>query len=93
MVGTGLKKLAKEHGMSVDKGVAYGSLRGYGATLSEGAGYKLIQIATLFKEPQGQFSLETELNSKNLMKEYRVQQVVFLEKGIQVIFHDNPGTI
>ncbi len=93
MIGAGLKKLAKEQGMKMDKGVAYGSLRGYAATLSEGAGYKLLQIATIFEDPQSQFHLETVLNSKNLMKEFRVKQVIFIEKGMCILFHDNPGTM
>ena len=36
MIGSGLKKLASENGMKVARGVAYGALRGYAATLSEG---------------------------------------------------------
>ena len=35
MIGSGLKKLAQDYGMNVDKGVAYGSLGGYCATLFE----------------------------------------------------------
>lgn len=93
MVGTGLKKLAKENNMNVDKGVAYGSLHGYAVTLSEGSGYKLLQIATVFDEPQSKFNLETILNGKNLMKEFRVQNVVFSEKAIVILFYDNPGTM
>ena len=41
LIGSGLKKLAKEYGMTVS-GVAYGSLGGFAATLSEGAGFKRI---------------------------------------------------
>ena len=50
MVGNGLKKLAKENGMNVDKGVAYGSLRGFTATMSEGSGYKQIVFVTSFAD-------------------------------------------
>ena len=39
MIGSGLKKLANENGMKVAHGVAYGSLRSYAATLSEGTLY------------------------------------------------------
>ena len=38
MIGSGLKKLAQENGMTVSNGVAYGSLQGYAATLSQGRG-------------------------------------------------------
>ena len=38
MVGSGLKKLANEYGMTVSNGIAYGSLGGYAATMDEGSG-------------------------------------------------------
>ena len=93
MVGTGLKKLAKENGMRVDKGVAYGDFKGYATTFYEGAGYKRMIVATTFEDPQGQFHLETLLNGKNLMKEFRLQEVVFSPKCILFHFYDNPGTM
>jgi len=93
MVGTGLKKLAAEYGMKVDKGVAYGDFKGYAATFYEGAGYKRVILTTAFKDPQAQFQLETVLNGKNLMKEYRLQETVFSETSILFHFYDNPGTM
>lgn len=51
MIGSGLKKYALEHGMKVSNGVAYGSLRGFAATLSEGSGYKQIMVTTKFSDP------------------------------------------
>ena len=50
MIGSGLKKLAKENGMTIAKGIAYGSLRGYAASLSEGAGWKQIVFATAIND-------------------------------------------
>ena len=50
MIGSGLKKLAKENGMKIDSGVAYGSLGGFAATLSEGAGWKQIVFSTRFMD-------------------------------------------
>ena len=50
MIGSVYKKFAKENGLKVAKGVAYGSLRGYASTLSEGIGYKQIQIVTIFPD-------------------------------------------
>lgn len=32
MIGSGLRKLAKENGMRMDHGIAYGNLRGYAAS-------------------------------------------------------------
>ena len=50
MIGSGLKKLAKEQGMSVAQGVAFGTLRGYAATLSEGMGFKTVAVTTRLEE-------------------------------------------
>lgn len=93
MIGSGLKKLARDHGMNVDKGVAYGSLGGFSATLSEGAGYKQITFATAIADSVKQMELQTILNGRNLQKEFRVTSLTFAPKNIQVIFHDNPGTM
>jgi len=93
MIGSGLKKLAAEHGMTVAQGVAYGTLRGYCTTLSEGAGYKQIAIATCFPEQEKQDELMGYVNRHNVTKEYRVQNIGFAPNGIVIIFHDNPGTM
>ena len=50
MIGSGLKKLARENGMSIASGVAYGDFRGYAATFSEGSGYKLLAVTTKFPD-------------------------------------------
>ena len=93
MIGSGLKKLAKENGMNVASGVAYGSLRGYAATLSEGSGYKQIVISTKFADPAKPQELQAMINQKNISREYRVQNLLFTASGIQIIFTDNPGTV
>ncbi len=93
MIGSGLKKLAQEHGMKVAKGVAYGSFRGYGATFSEGKGYKQIVLTTKFPEPEKQNALQAKLNGRNISKELRVRSLSFAPDGICVVFNDNPGTM
>lgn len=93
MIGSGLKKLAAEHGMQVAHGVAYGSLKGYAVTLSEGSGYKQIVITTKFTDPEKPTELQTVLNQKNIAREYRVQNLTFTPDGILIIFTDNPGTM
>ena len=40
MIGSAYKKYAKEKGLMVSGGVAYGSLGGYAVTLCEGGGVK-----------------------------------------------------
>lgn len=93
MVGSGLKKFATENGLTVDKGVAYGSLRGFAATLSEGSGYKQIVFATSFADPGNRSRLSDLVSSKNLKKEYSVQSVNIDAHRIQVLFRDSAGTM
>ena len=93
MIGSGLKKLAQEYGMSVDKGVAYGSLGGYCATMSEGSGYKQITFTTTVRDAVKLTQLQTALNGRDLQKEFRVVGLNLAPKNIQVVFHDNPGTM
>lgn len=93
MVGSAFKKLAAENGMKVAKGVAYGSLRGFAATLSEGSGYKQIVFTTKFTDPAGKGKLLDLINSMDLKKEYRVLQLNLAPDAVQVVFHDTVGTM
>lgn len=93
MIGSALKKLAKENSMKVAKGVAYGSLRGYAATLSEGAGWKQIVFTTTFTDPAKRTELMDLVSSTDVKKLYRVQNLGIGPRSVQVIFHDNPGTM
>lgn len=93
MIGSGLKKLAKQHGMTVSDGVAYGALMGYATTLSEGAGYKSLCIATKFTEAGQQDALLAAANAADISKTYRVQDLAASPANLQIVFHDNPGTM
>lgn len=93
MIGSALKKMARENGMTVQGGVAYGSLRGFAATLSEGSGYKKIDFAVNFPDPAGRVALMDLMGGMNLRKEYRVIQLGNNAKCIQVTFHDTIGTM
>lgn len=93
MIGSGLKKLAKENGLRVFNGVAYGSLRGYAATLSEGSGFKQIVISTKFSDPAKLQELQAKLNGVNITREYRVQNLSFGPNTIQIVFGDTVGTM
>lgn len=93
MIGSGLKKLAKENGMKVAHGVAYGALRGYAATLSEGSGYKQIVLTTKFADPVKQQQLQERLNGRNIQRELRVLRLTFSPNGVCIVFQDNPGTM
>ena len=93
MIGSTYKKFAADYGMQVDKGVAYGSLGGFAATLSEGRGWKQIVFTTTIADPVKAMELQTKLNGLNLGKEYRITDLKVAPKTIQVVFHDNPGTM
>lgn len=93
MIGSGLKKYARENNMTVANGVAYGDLHGYAATLQEGSGYKMVVISGRFQRPEGMEELICRLSGLDLMKEFRVRDYQLAEDGIVIIFHDNPGTM
>ena len=91
MIASTYKKLAADYGMQVDKGVAYGSLGGFAATLSEGSGWKQIVFVTTIADPVKAMELQTKLNGVDLNKEYRIAELKIAPKTIQVLFRDNPG--
>lgn len=93
MIGSGLKKLANENGMTIAKGIAFGSLRGYAASLSEGAGWKQITFATAIADAQKKTAFMDAVGAVDVAKLYRVQKLGITPKAIQVIFLDNPGTM
>lgn len=93
MIGSALKKLAARHNLTVSKGVAYGNMLNYATTLSEGQGYKLIQITTTFPEEQKVTELLNKLNEQNLEKDYRVTDLQIHKDGVIIVFRDKPGTM
>lgn len=93
MIANGLKKLAQEHNMKIASGVAYGSLGGFAATLFEGSGWKQVVFATRFPDAVKKTEFMDAVHQVNLQKQYRVQNLGVGPRSIQVIFHDNPGTM
>lgn len=93
MIGYGLKKLAQQHGMTVASGVAYGSLMGFATTLSEGVGYKRIDISTQFTEPGQQEQLMSVVHMTDVKREYALQNLGISAKNISILFNDTVGTM
>lgn len=93
MIGSGLKKLAQENNMKLDRGVAYGSLQGYAATMFEGSGWKSICFSTTFADPAQKNLLINTVFASNLQKTYRVQNITFPDNGVHVVFADTIGTM
>lgn len=93
MIGSGLKKLAAENNMRVSNGVAYGSLRGYAATLSEGAGWKRVSFSVAFPDLAQRGLFIEAVNAVDKEKLYRVRQFNISPQSITADFLDNPGTM
>lgn len=93
MIGSGLKKYAKEFGMKVDSGVAYGVMNGYAVTLQEGSGYKQVAISTRFADMDQQRAFEQQVNEANVASKYRVQRLAVTPNCIIVVFTDSMGTM
>lgn len=93
MIGSGLKKLAAEYGMTVAHGMAYGTLKGYYVSMDEGAGWKRVTFATKFPDVTKKGEFLALVNSRNLQKEFRVQRLEAPDQAIVVQFLDNPGTM
>lgn len=93
MIGSGLKKLATEHGMKVAQGVAYGVYEGFAVTMYEGGGWKAVAFATRITDGNKLLEMEKQVNARDLKKEFRVLRLERNEKNIMVVFHDTIGTM
>ena len=91
MIGSALKKFAQQNGLTMDKGVAYGSLSGIAVTLSEGSGWKQIVFSTRFADPARRTVVSDALAARDLKKEFRVTKYDVNSKRIQVMFQDKRG--
>lgn len=94
MISPGLKKAAKEIGLTVDSKIAYGEYRGYVVTMSEGMGYKQLAVST--KAPpealHGRFE-QTLGGLRSLRKEFRVLSLNVSPESVVVQFSDTYGTM
>lgn len=93
MIGSGLKKFAKESNLQISGGIAYGAMQGFGVTLQEGAGYKQMAIATRFAHMEQQRAFEQSVAQVNMTSQYRVQQFAVAPAYINVVFTDTVGTM
>lgn len=93
MIGSGLKKLAVEYGLKVDRGVAYGNLQGFAATMCEGSGWKGISFATSLADPVQKTMFMDALAAVDAQKQYRVQKLSVAPAAIEVVFTDTIGTM
>ena len=93
MIGSALKKMAKENNMQVAHGVAYGTYRGFALTMCEGSGWKRLDFSTRISDPAAENALKVKLGEVDLKRTYRVQSLEVGSRMITVVFLDNPGTM
>jgi len=93
MIGSGLKKLAKESNMKVASGVAYGVMQGFSVTLQEGSGFKQMTIATRFANMEQQRAFEQRISQVNITSQYQVQRFAAAPDYINIVFTDTMGTV
>lgn len=93
MISSGFKKLAAEYGMTVKGGVAYGSLRGFSATFSDGMSCKYVTFSTKFPDPQGFQRVDQALRAKDLEGEFIIQDLRVEPNSIVIQFFDTVGTL
>ena len=93
MVGSAIKKYAKEKNWQVKNGIAYGIYRGYMMSMQEGGGWKSLSIAARLESEEALNSAYELLNDKNIMKDYRISGSTISPSAVNVTFIDNPGTM
>ena len=86
MIDKNVKNFAETSGLKVVKNIAYGSLRGYAATLSLGQGFVQIVLSTSFPDANDQRTVEETSRQTNLSKEYGVTSLNFFPKNICITF-------
>lgn len=93
MVGSAIKKFAKEKNWQVKEGVAFGTYRGYMMSMEEGSGWKSLSVSARLESDEAMKSAYDLLNDNNIKKDYRVSDSVVSQTAVTVRFFDNPGTM
>jgi len=93
MIGFGLKKLAKQHNMTVSNGIAYGNMLGYATTMGEGSGFKRLDITIRFPQEGLKEQFMARVNSVDVRREFLVQSINVGNRQITVVFQDTVGTM
>ena len=93
MVGSGIKKFAKEKGWQVKEGVAFGVYRGYLMSMEEGNGSKSLSVTARLESDTAMKSAYDLLNDKEIQKNYRINNSTISQSAVTIVFLDNPGTM
>lgn len=93
MVGSALKKYAKEQNLNCDGGFIYGEKQGYAISMNEDAGIKRLFIHTSFPDTERKSAFESMLAGADLSARYRVRNTLIQDKYVCFIFTDKVGTM
>ena len=79
-----VKNFAEANGLRVTKNIAYGSLRGYAASVTKGKEHILITLSTFFPSATALAEFKEELYQKSITREYRVLELKFHPRNIDI---------
>lgn len=92
MIGWGLRKLAKNYGLFIRQGVAYGSMEGYSVTLFEGAGFKQVTFSYVFEREEDMIRFAEQID-EGMFEKNRIIECTITRTSLSLTFYDNPGTM
>lgn len=93
MIGYGYKKYARENGLKVGGGMAYGNLRGYAVSLCEGSGWKGMTVNTRITDAAAEAEIRNQLASESNRKRFSIRDAQYAEGRIDMTFLDTIGTM
>ena len=98
MIGSAIKKFARENGLTVKGGVAYGAYRGIHLTLQDGMGWKTASVAAYFETEEQMERIRDWLADESRQEDYRISGCSVTDLSvkpgaIRIAFVDNPGTM
>lgn len=93
MVGSAIKKFAKENNLTVKNGVAFGSYKGYLISMSDGYSLKTLSICVNLTDNSAKAEIEKMLSDKSVLKQYSINQAVVSASSVDISFNDTIGTM
>lgn len=93
MVGSAIKKYAKEHSMTVKSGIAYGVYKGFMISMEEGSGWKAVSFAVRFPDETAIQTCVGFFSSPEIKKNFRIMGVEPSLSSIKITVTDTMGTM
>jgi len=93
MVGSTLKQYAREHGLSIQKGIAFGVYQGYLLSMQEGLGWKTVTVAADLSDAETRKSITAWLESGAVSSTCPIQHFGITPRKVTVQFREKPGVM